>query len=292
MKLMHYVLWLVGLLLGLGILASYLMVYIPRWLPMQETAVLLNGMSAPLIRFQLAVQTLLMFFIPAWVVFRMMQRDKVVFDDSPCKTYWQTGKGAIFAMLLALLLLPIVSFLGAWNASWPLPDWALMMEQQAKLMTDFVLEDASIKALVVNLIVCAALPAIAEEVFFRGVLQNVFERTLRNPHWAILVSAAIFSFFHFQFAGFIPRMFLGILMGYLYYFSRSLWLPIIAHFTNNAVAVIAYSMITRYGCCGYTPAVFDRFLEQFGILHILSILAVAGILYVSICREIRCRKTT
>lgn len=282
MKLMRYVLWLVGLLLILGILASVLMVYVPRWVTMPEASILLNGMSAPLIRLQLAIQTMLMFFIPAWVSFRMMQKNDVLFNQSPFMLFWKSGKGVILAVLLSFLFLPLVSFLGAWNASWPLPDWALMMEQQAKLMTDFILEDSSWTALGINLFVCAALPAVAEELFFRGVLQTVFERTLRRPHLAILVVAAIFSFFHFQFAGFIPRMFLGLLMGYLYYFGRTLWLPILAHFTNNAVAVVAYFLTTRYASYGITSEMFDRFLEGFGTLHILSILAIGGIIFLSI----------
>lgn len=288
MKLMRYVLWLVGLLLGLGILASYLMLYIPRWIPVPDSGLLLNGMSAHVIRIQLAVQTLLMFFMPSWVVYNMMQRDQVLLRESPCIGYWKSAKGIVLAVALAILLLPLVSFLGAWNASFPLPDWAMMMEQQAKLLTDFILEDASGKALVANLIVCAALPALAEEIFFRGVLQTVFERTLRNPHWAVLVSAVIFSFFHFQFGGFIPRIFLGMLMGYLYYFGRTLWLPFAAHFVNNAVAVVAYFCITRYGCCGYTPEGFDHFMEKFGILHVISIVAVIAIVYFAVCRKSRC----
>lgn len=282
MKLMRYVFWLVGLLLVLGVLATLLMVYMPRWVNMSDAPILLNGMSAPFIRLQLAIQTLLMFFIPAWVVFRMLQKDEVLLNQSPFMMFWKSKLGIVLALLLSFLFLPLVSFVGAWNASWPLPEWALVMEQQAKLMTDFILEDSSRAALAVNLLVCAALPAVAEELFFRGVLQTVFERTLRRSHLAIWLVAAIFSFFHFQFAGFIPRMLLGLLMGYLYYFGRTLWLPILAHFTNNAVAVVAYFLTTRYASYGITPEMFDHFLEGFGILHILSILAIGGIVFVTI----------
>jgi hypothetical protein len=84
----------------------------------------------------------------------------------------------------------------------------------------------------------ALLPAIAEELIFRGVFQTIFQRLFRSGHLAIWVTSLIFSTIHFQFFGFIPRLILGLVFGYLFYWSGTLWLPVISHFLNNAFPVI------------------------------------------------------
>ena len=84
----------------------------------------------------------------------------------------------------------------------------------------------------------AILPAIGEEFLFRGVLQKLFCRLFKSDHLAIWLTAFIFSFFHFQFFGFVPRLILGLIFGYLFYWSGTLWLPVVAHFINNAVPTI------------------------------------------------------
>ena len=91
-----------------------------------------------------------------------------------------------------------------------------------------------------NLFMIAVIPAIGEEFLFRGVLQKQFRQWFGNIHIAVFVAAFLFSAMHMQFFGFIPRLVLGIILGYLYYFSKNLWIPIIAHFFNNAIAVIVY----------------------------------------------------
>lgn len=281
MKYMQYILWLVGLMLILGSLATWLMQFIPGLFPAQEAVIMLNGFTPQVMRVQLALQTLSMFFIPAIAVYIMMLRSDSLGQDLRGSL---AVKGHLWGMLLAaglsFLLLPTISLLGAWNASWPLPEWSLRMERQAKFMTDMILMDSAWSAFATNIFVCAFLPALAEELFFRGVLQSIFIRTLKNPHVAIWVVAAVFSFFHFQFAGFVPRLVLGLLMGYLFYYGNSLALAIIAHFANNAVAVFAYFITTRYASAGVSPQMFDKYLEGFGILHVISMLLFAFLSFV------------
>ena len=91
----------------------------------------------------------------------------------------------------------------------------------------------------------AIIPAIGEELLFRGVIQRIFTRWTRSNHWGIWIAAILFSALHMQFYGFVPRMLLGVLFGYLLVWSGSMWLPIIAHFLNNALAVIAMYMIDK-----------------------------------------------
>jgi uncharacterized protein len=83
----------------------------------------------------------------------------------------------------------------------------------------------------------AFLPALCEETLFRGGLQNFLTRSTRNPWLAIIVVSILFSAVHLSFYGFLPRMFLGIILGLIYYYTGSLWLSILAHFANNAFSV-------------------------------------------------------
>ena len=91
--------------------------------------------------------------------------------------------------------------------------------------------------LVINLLLMAFLPSICEEIIFRGIIQKKFE-LISNPHIAIIITSIVFSAIHMQFISFLPRMFLGVLLGYLFYYSKNLWMPIIAHFVNNSIAIL------------------------------------------------------
>jgi membrane protease YdiL (CAAX protease family) len=92
--------------------------------------------------------------------------------------------------------------------------------------------------LLANLTVIALLPAIGEEIVFRGVVQQQLMRRIANPWVALAVSSAIFSFFHFQFEGFLPRLILGFLLGWLYWKTQNFWVPVLAHFFNNGLQVV------------------------------------------------------
>ena len=89
-----------------------------------------------------------------------------------------------------------------------------------------------------NLVIIALTPAIAEEFIFRGVFQKIFYGLLRSGHLAVWFTAFLFSTLHFQFFGFIPRFILGLVFGYLFFWSGTLWLPVISHFVNNAFPVV------------------------------------------------------
>jgi membrane protease YdiL (CAAX protease family) len=82
------------------------------------------------------------------------------------------------------------------------------------------------------------LPAIGEEFLYRGVLQEIFSRWLRLGTLAVLLTAFLFSASHLQFYGFLPRFVLGLGFGYIYLWTGSIWLPVLAHFINNLIPVI------------------------------------------------------
>jgi membrane protease YdiL (CAAX protease family) len=117
--------------------------------------------------------------------------------------------------------------------------WMKELEETAQALTDKMTNVDTIGGLLLNLLVIALIPAVGEEMTFRGVIQQSLMRRM-NPHIAIILSAAIFSFFHFQFFGFFPRLFLGILLGYMFYITGSLWTSILMHFVNNGAAVTLY----------------------------------------------------
>ena len=112
-------------------------------------------------------------------------------------------------------------------------------------ITESFMKGNSFMGLLENLLVIALIPALAEEFLFRGVFQRIFINWTRNPHWGIIITSFIFSVIHLEFYGFFPRWLLGILFGYMLLWSGSIWLPIIAHFLNNGIAVITYFLINN-----------------------------------------------
>ena len=136
------------------------------------------------------------------------------------------------------------------------------MEDQAQIFSEVFLNTATIQGLIINILLIGVLAAVGEEIFFRGLLQNLFLKGTGNAHVAIWISAFLFSFIHFQFFGFFPRMLLGAMIGYLFYWSGSLWAAILAHFINNAVSVVAYYLVN-------TGVVEENVAEQSNIVAAL-----------------------
>ena len=111
------------------------------------------------------------------------------------------------------------------------------MEDRATELTEFFLQMNSIGDLFFNIFLIALIPAIGEELFFRGIIQQKLKNIL-TPHLSVFITSFIFSAIHFQFFGFLPRFFLGMILGYLFLYSRNLWTSIFAHFINNALGVL------------------------------------------------------
>lgn len=162
------------------------------------------------------------------------------------------GSSIILVVVLMFFASPFVNFLGELNSSMKLPEWLSGLEtwmknaeEKAAELTEAFLKVDSVFGLFFNLFMIAVLPAIGEELLFRGVIQRIFTKMTRSYHWGIWISAILFSALHMQFYGFIPRMLLGALFGYLLVWSGSIWLPIIAHFLNNGLAVVAMYLIDK-----------------------------------------------
>lgn len=149
------------------------------------------------------------------------------------------------AGLLILVLVPALSVVIAWNAGVHFPAWAHGFEQwarakedQAQVLTRFLTTFSSPGRLLVGLLVVAVTPAIAEELLFRGVLQRNLVRGLGSRHLGVWLAAALFSAVHLEFFGFVPRLLLGLVLGYLYEWSGNILVSMAAHFTQNAFQLV------------------------------------------------------
>ncbi|MEX1190217.1 MAG: CPBP family intramembrane glutamic endopeptidase [Bacteroidia bacterium] len=152
--------------------------------------------------------------------------------------------GSLFCMAVMIFQVPLVNTLAQWNAALNFPEalsnvqaWMEQREIQAERITDLFLNMNSVPDYILTLFIMAVLPAIGEELLFRGSIQPLLGKIIKNEHAAVWVTAFLFSFIHFQFFGFIPRLLLGAFLGYLFFWSKSLVFPIAAHFANNAFAV-------------------------------------------------------
>ena len=139
---------------------------------------------------------------------------------------------------------PLIDVLSTWNQGLQLPeslrsieDWMINTEKAAEVATNTLLNTDSWGGFFMNIIIIAIMAGIGEELMFRGVIQKILIGWTKNIHLGILYTAIIFSTIHFQFYGFVPRMILGMVLGYLYIWSKSLWVPVIAHAINNALTV-------------------------------------------------------
>ena len=155
-------------------------------------------------------------------------------------------KSAIFAIIVMIAAIPAINFLGELNHAVRFPDYLsflekYMMEMEAKAeeLTHKMLAVSTLPDLLINIGLIAVIPAVGEELFFRGIIQRMLQDKLKM-HMAVWITAFIFSSIHFQFYGFIPRLLMGAFLGYLYVWTNNLWVPILAHFTNNALAVVFF----------------------------------------------------
>ncbi len=156
------------------------------------------------------------------------------------------------ACLILICLLPMSDWLSRVNDAWHLPQRFAAMEESMRQLgektqaqMEIYLTRDGIGALLSNLLIMALVPAVCEELLFRGALQQLFCRMVRNPHVAIWLTAAVFSIFHGEIFAFLPRFILGAALGYLFYYGGSLWINATAHFLNNALAIVLYYLSTR-----------------------------------------------
>lgn len=200
-----------------------------------------NEPAVLILKLMQIMQAVGLFVIP-YLVYRSIHK-----QDNPYTLMSIDGRlGMILVFALTMVsALPLINFLAEWNSSLTLPEslsgiesWIRGMEADAEALIRIFLSMDSIGDLIFNLLLIAIIPAIAEEVFFRGTMQPLILKVVKNYHVAIWITAFLFSFFHMQFLGFVPRMILGAVFGYAAHWSGTLLLPMIGHLINNGLAVI------------------------------------------------------
>ena len=157
----------------------------------------------------------------------------------------------MWVVAIAVIALILGGALGELNSMIPIPDtWAAKFKAMEDEYNKQVLALSSMHTVadyIISLLLIALLPAIFEEMFFRGAMQQVFIKLFGNALSGILLTSIIFSAIHLSYYGFLPRLFLGMMLGYVFYYSKNLWLNILAHFLNNAIALTQMYILSRQG---------------------------------------------
>lgn len=151
---------------------------------------------------------------------------------------WPDGRQLGFGIALLLATMPLVLYVFEWNRMLPVPEAMDAAAKKAEVTIRALLVMPTIWDFLANMLLIAIIPALGEELLFRGILQGQLMRRMR-PWIAIAVAGAVFSFFHFQMDGFLPRWLLGMVLGWLYWRTQQLWIPVLAHFINNAFQIVA-----------------------------------------------------
>jgi len=176
--------------------------------------------------------------VTVWIFYRGITQTQISWPD-----YLQSRRVPRFTelslgILLMAVSMPLVLYSLTLNQQFPLPEMFKVAGEQAEEALKGLLHMENWSELLVNMVLIALLPALGEELVFRGVVQQQLMRRIANPWVAMLISAAIFSAAHFQFDGFLPRMLLGFLLGWLYWRTRNFWVPVAGHFFNNGLQVL------------------------------------------------------
>jgi hypothetical protein len=180
----------------------------------------------------------------------------------------------LLVVLMMVSVIPFINYMAEINMKMEIPIRALdqllrTLESAAEEMMVAFTATNSIGGLLINLLMIGVIAAVGEELIFRGLLQKLMIDMVKNVHLAILITALLFSAFHFQFFSFLPRFVLGVLLGYLMYYGKSIWYPILAHFVNNAMGVIYYYFNSRGSA--------DDMLEEIGTSTLIPVAAAISL---------------
>lgn len=280
-----HLLFLALLITVMAVVSVVVMFLIARifGIPANEINRVLNnpeGSSLLFLKLLQAVQTILLFLVPAILLPLLIQKDykAYLFTNLFSKRiFW------FLTPLFVFFMVPVINVLAEWNSQLQLPEnlsgieqWMREKEEYATHLLDHLLRTSNGFQLAGNIVLIAVLPAIAEEFLFRGALQRIFIQLTRNVHIGIVITAILFSAIHMQFLGFIPRFLLGLLFGYLLIWSGSIWIPVLAHFTNNFMGVLYYHFYKGEIQEGYFDTVGAT--SETRAVFLISVL-IAGILW-------------
>ncbi len=244
------------------------------------------------LRYLQIIQNISMFIIPALFAGYLFSGSAVRYFDLK---YFSQGKLYLIILLIVLCAIPAVNLLASLNEMIVFPKSLTWLENQfktseeaAKRITEMFLNVDNIGGVLLNIFMVALLPAIGEELIFRGVFQKILIKWTGSVHAGIIIAGFLFSFMHMQFYGFFPRWLLGAIFGYMMIWSGSIWLPIAAHFVNNALATITTYLINK----GHIPEEISTYGSTWSMLPVTILTAAACVFLLWKMRRIGDRRLT
>ena len=224
------------------------------WMAMTGTGILqmekemMNPANVQAVRIIQLVSTFFIFFLPAYFTALIINKKPLNFLGF---NIYFSVRQILLAVGIMLVSLPLVGALSELNKVIPVPDayakFFRELEETYDKQVAVLSRISGFKDYLISLFVMALGPAIFEETFFRGGMQNLLQRWTRKPWLAITITSLVFSAIHFSYYGFIPRVALSVVLGLLYYYSGSLLLSITGHFFNNSLVVTQIYYLTRQG---------------------------------------------
>ena len=274
------------IVLWVGLMIAFTMVVSVGWLLSD-----VDKTATSSLKWLQCIQTLSLFLLPALLCawwwdgnhrpFRWLRMDKMI--------SWRVVGLAALVMVCAI---PGINLLADLNNRIVLPEclssleqFFRQMEEEASLLTERFMQADNVWVMMINMGLMAVLPALAEEMSFRGVLQQLLGG---RTHVAIWLTAVIFSAIHMQFYGFIPRMLMGALFGYVFVWTGSLWVPIVMHFVNNGMAVLVYYILSSKGVSidtNYADTLGAGTTWWLGVVSLLTVAILLRVLYLRITSQ-------
>lgn len=201
------------------------------------------------IRCAVLLQDIFLFILPVLLTVALVAVNPFRFLNFSGKL---SMRNLLLTLGIVIVAIPAMNRLVAWNEGISLPESFSGLENllrnsedAAKASVQSLMGGSSVGDLIISILIMGCLTGFAEELFFRGGLQTLLVRLLRNPHVAVWSAAFIFSAVHLQFYGFVPRLFMGAFFGYLMWYGRSIWLPMAAHALNNSLVVLNNWLLQR-----------------------------------------------
>jgi uncharacterized protein len=239
--------------------------------------IIMNPANANAVRLMQFISTLFFFFIPAFFYAKICHKKALQhlgFIKMPSIQQLIIVFGIMFfALFIVGALAELwrqIPFSKGWQLKFKAAEelYAKQMQVMARMnnVWDYI----------ISLSIVALLPAVFEEVIFRGALQNLLSRWLKAPIWAIVITAIIFSAIHGSYDGFVPRFVLGFVLGWLFYRTGNIWVSIVAHFINNGIGITILYYYSQPG----KPTDLNKIDDRFPIwLGVVGVAAVIGLLY-------------
>lgn len=214
-----------------------------------STIIMMRGQTATTLRIATLINDIIMFVMPPVIC-------AVIYSYRPAEYLRVASAPGLTPLILAvgtmICSIPMMNMIIEWNEGLSLPSslaamesWMREAEQRAGDTVNTLMGGSSAGSLILSILIVGVLAGFSEELFFRGGIQRLLVSGRVNPHVAIWVTAFLFSAIHLQFFGFFPRLLLGAFFGYLLYWTKNLWVPIVCHILNNSIVATVTWMTAR-----------------------------------------------